>query len=146
MTPLEKIQSAENSIAIRPRQLMKLNLLRDRIEQLYSLQPGDLQIVTHARNISEPRKLFAYIACRVWKATTDDTAYYIACKRSNVSTQAKNWEELCDRFPTYAAMTNIVEGCLMDESRCNCEGGPKGRSVTEDFEHQVCEQCGRIAN
>lgn len=30
-------------------------------------------------------------------------------------------------------------------SYCNCTGGAKGRIVTADFEHQVCEQCGKIA-
>ena len=30
-------------------------------------------------------------------------------------------------------------------SFCKCKGGPKGRTVTADFEHQICEQCGKIA-
>lgn len=30
-------------------------------------------------------------------------------------------------------------------SFCNCKGGAKGRTVTADFEHQICEQCGKIA-
>ena len=28
---------------------------------------------------------------------------------------------------------------------CKCKGGAKGRTVTEDFEHQICEQCGNIS-
>jgi hypothetical protein len=28
---------------------------------------------------------------------------------------------------------------------CKCKGGAVGRTVTEDFEHQVCEQCGKVA-
>lgn len=27
-------------------------------------------------------------------------------------------------------------------SFCNCKGGAKGRTVTEDFEHQICDVCG----
>ena len=30
-------------------------------------------------------------------------------------------------------------------SFCNCKGGAKGRTVTSDFEYQICEQCGKIA-
>ena len=30
-------------------------------------------------------------------------------------------------------------------SFCNCNGGAKGRTVSADFENQICEQCGKIA-
>lgn len=29
---------------------------------------------------------------------------------------------------------------------CKCKGGPTGRTVTADFEHQICDTCGKIAN
>lgn len=29
---------------------------------------------------------------------------------------------------------------------CRCKGGPVGRTVTADFEHQICDKCGKIAN
>lgn len=29
---------------------------------------------------------------------------------------------------------------------CQCLGGANGRSVTEDFEHQICDSCGKWAN
>lgn len=28
---------------------------------------------------------------------------------------------------------------------CDCDDGPEGRTVTEDFENQICERCGRVA-
>ena len=34
---------------------------------------------------------------------------------------------------------------LVISSFCKCKGGAKGRTVTADFEHQICEQCGKIA-
>lgn len=108
MTPADKIKQIEENVVIRTELIKRLDLLKAKIETLYFLHPGDLGIETHARNISEPRKLFAYIACKEWGVTTDDASYYIACRRSNVSTQSNNWRELCDRYPTYAAMTNIV--------------------------------------
>lgn len=29
-------------------------------------------------------------------------------------------------------------------SFCNCRGDAKGRTVTSDFEHQICEQCSKM--
>ena len=37
---------------------------------------------------------------------------------------------------------NITE--YLDNTFCKCKGGPIGRSVTEDFEYQICEGCGKI--
>ena len=34
---------------------------------------------------------------------------------------------------------------LVISSFCDCKGGATGRTVTEDFEHQICDTCGRIA-
>ena len=31
-------------------------------------------------------------------------------------------------------------------SVCKCKGGAVGRTVTADFEHQICDKCGNIAN
>jgi len=31
-------------------------------------------------------------------------------------------------------------------SVCKCKGGAVGRTVTADFEHQICDRCGNIAN
>ena len=31
------------------------------------------------------------------------------------------------------------------EEFCKCKEGPTGRSVTADFEHQICDTCGLIA-
>ena len=28
---------------------------------------------------------------------------------------------------------------------CKCKGGAVGRTVTADFEHQICDRCGNIA-
>lgn len=28
---------------------------------------------------------------------------------------------------------------------CKCKGGPKGRTLTPDFSHQICEECGKVA-
>lgn len=29
-------------------------------------------------------------------------------------------------------------------SFCKCKGGAKGRTMTQDFEHQICEECGKL--
>ena len=31
-------------------------------------------------------------------------------------------------------------------SVCDCKGGAVGRTVTADFEHQICDRCGNLAN
>ncbi len=33
-----------------------------------------------------------------------------------------------------------------NETFCKCEGGPTGRCVTEDFEHQICDTCGKFGS
>ncbi len=35
---------------------------------------------------------------------------------------------------------------LVISSACKCKGGAVGRTVTADFEHQICDRCGNIAN
>lgn len=32
-----------------------------------------------------------------------------------------------------------------EDDYCECKEGPRGRTVTADFEHQVCDRCGLIA-
>lgn len=32
------------------------------------------------------------------------------------------------------------------QSFCKCINGPTGRTVTEDFEHQICDTCGKIVS
>jgi hypothetical protein len=34
---------------------------------------------------------------------------------------------------------------LVISSFCKCKGGAFGRTVTADFEHQICDKCGNIA-
>jgi hypothetical protein len=34
---------------------------------------------------------------------------------------------------------------LVISSVCKCKGGAVGRTVTSDFEHQICDRCGNIA-
>lgn len=35
---------------------------------------------------------------------------------------------------------------LVISSVCKCKGSAVGRTVTFDFEHQICDRCGNIAN
>lgn len=35
---------------------------------------------------------------------------------------------------------------LIEPDSCRCKGGPVGRTLTADFEHQICDKCGKIAN
>lgn len=41
------------------------------------------------------------------------------------------------------AMT--LRQCNVNEQVCKCKGGAVGRTVTADFEHQICDRCGNIA-
>ena len=42
-------------------------------------------------------------------------------------------------------IVELIERKPAITSFCNCKGGAKGRTVTADFEQQICEQCGKIA-
>jgi hypothetical protein len=49
--------------------------------------------------------------------------------------------ELAELMEEYAALRQP----LVISSFCKCKGGAVGRTVTADFEHQICDKCGNIA-
>ena len=53
--------------------------------------------------------------------------------------------EIIAAYEKDRAIANAVAICDHKQSVCKCKGGAVGRTVTSDFEHQICDRCGNIA-
>jgi len=53
-------------------------------------------------------------------------------------------KDLLDEY--YEWRVNKLNKSDVISSVCKCKGGAVGRNVTADFEHQICDKCGNIAN
>lgn len=51
-----------------------------------------------------------------------------------------------EKLLSYVAELEQLRQPLVISSVCKCKGGAVGRTVTADFEHQICDRCGNIAN
>ena len=81
----------------------------------------------------------------------------------NIDTLIKEIEQRIAQLETGEIIDSIKKEILIRENKrfllrcqqlflstvitsfCNCKGGAKGRTVTADFENQICEQCGKIS-
>jgi hypothetical protein len=53
----------------------------------------------------------------------------------------------CDKYVSWLENEVLaLRQPLVISSVCKCKGGAVGRTVTADFEHQICDRCGNIAN
>ena len=58
---------------------------------------------------------------------------------SKVSTKELTYDKIIEAMNEYADQFRNSANTPVIISFCNCKGGPKGRTVTADFEHQICE-------
>ena len=56
--------------------------------------------------------------------------------------QREHWA-FCQALKKYRELA--LRQPLVISSFCKCKGGAVGRTVTADFEHQICDKCGNIA-
>jgi hypothetical protein len=60
---------------------------------------------------------------------------------------SKNYltDEEKEQMNEFLAIKQALHQPLVISSFCKCKGGAVGRTVTADFEHQICDKCGNIA-
>ena len=72
---------------------------------------------------------------KVWISGRSTTGYQRALGM-------REFEKLLD----YVAELEQLRQPPVISSVCKCKGGAVGRTVTADFEQQICDRCGKIEN
>lgn len=55
----------------------------------------------------------------------------------------EEWEEVSCKESLFGSSEDVT--LLNNVKYCECQEGPRGRTVTADFEHQICDRCGNIS-
>ena len=94
-------------------------------------------------NIGKCKMVKMFWDCTEWVNKGDN--YVRQLKKENKNDKAFVQDE--SDYRAYL-ITKEEFGCnqFSEQQKCKCKGGAVGRTVTADFEHQICDRCGNIAS